>query len=149
MLTVYRVALKKYINDLTGMGAFLYGGRWSPPGVNMLHASESKSLALLEARSRVNPKYYDENNFRMLELIIPSSIKIDSVNVKKLPKNWRTDFNPVECQQIGMVFATDKKYCVLEVPSRIFPDSYNYLINPFHSDFSKITFGKPTKLPVL
>ena len=43
----YRVARRQYA-DLTGEGARLYGGRFNPPGIPAVYASQSIALAVLE-----------------------------------------------------------------------------------------------------
>jgi len=45
---VYRIAKTRYIYDLTGAGARLYGGRWNQKGIGMIYTSENRSLASLE-----------------------------------------------------------------------------------------------------
>ena len=47
-MIVYRLAAKQYIDDRTGTGAKLFGGRWNPVGLACIYASEYISLALLE-----------------------------------------------------------------------------------------------------
>jgi RES domain-containing protein len=45
---VYRIAKTAFINDLSGMGAKIYGGRWNKKGTALIYASENRSLAFLE-----------------------------------------------------------------------------------------------------
>ena len=47
-MDVYRIGKNKYIKDLSGDGARLYGGRWNYQGYRVLYASESLALAILE-----------------------------------------------------------------------------------------------------
>jgi RES domain-containing protein len=49
MTHVYRlVRAERAAEALSGEGARLYGGRWNPPGIAAVYASESRSLAVLE-----------------------------------------------------------------------------------------------------
>jgi len=47
-MVLYRITSKAYVRDLSGTGAFLYGGRWNKKGIRMLYTSGSLSLAALE-----------------------------------------------------------------------------------------------------
>jgi RES domain-containing protein len=37
----------------------------------------------------------------------------------------------------------ENRSAVLAVPSVIIPEEFNYLLNPAHPDFKKISIGKP------
>ena len=43
-MQVYRIAQKAFINDLSGEGARLFGGRWNRRGIPLLYTAESRSL---------------------------------------------------------------------------------------------------------
>ena len=47
-MLVYRIARKKYINDLSGKGAELAGGRWNLKGLPVIYTSSTLSLAMFE-----------------------------------------------------------------------------------------------------
>ncbi|MEX0272765.1 MAG: RES family NAD+ phosphorylase, partial [Flavobacteriaceae bacterium] len=53
--------------------------------------------------------------------------------------NWR-GHPPLELtQKIGDGFIRENKHLALRVPSAIVVGEYNYLINPLHTDFNKVT----------
>ena len=47
-MRVWRLAREPYSRDREGTGAFLAGGRWTPPGTRVIHAASSIALAGLE-----------------------------------------------------------------------------------------------------
>jgi RES domain-containing protein len=48
-MLVYRIVKNRArVNDLSGTGAFMNGGRWNYEGTYALYTSEYRSLALLE-----------------------------------------------------------------------------------------------------
>jgi len=129
---VFRISKKSYINDLSGIGAGLYGGRWNPKGVNMVYTSSSIALASLE---------YLIHNFHLLstadiclakiEVGLPSPILEYQSN--ELPDNWNLQLgSQYATQQIGRYFALNGNDYVLKVPSAVAPGEFNLLLNPYH-----------------
>lgn len=62
----------------------------------------------------------------------------------KLPKDWRHEPPPPSIQRLGDAWIMAGASVILGVPSVIVPNELNYLINPKHPDFSKITIERPT-----
>ncbi|KKL48121.1 hypothetical protein LCGC14_2328700, partial [marine sediment metagenome] len=69
----YRLAKKKYSNDLSGAGAEINGGRWNNIGTKVVYTSSSRALACLEVAVHVklnrSPK-----NYCIITLDIPMGI---------------------------------------------------------------------------
>ncbi|MFM7585784.1 MAG: RES family NAD+ phosphorylase [Bacteroidota bacterium] len=64
-----------------------------------------------------------------------------------MPTDWQEFPHPASTQDIGRDFVTENEYCVLIIPSVVTPGDYNVLINPNHTDFSKITTTSVDKFP--
>ncbi|NIR50304.1 RES family NAD+ phosphorylase [candidate division KSB1 bacterium] len=47
-MKVYRIARSAYIEDLSGTGARLYGGRWNHKGTSIVYTSKNRALATVE-----------------------------------------------------------------------------------------------------
>lgn len=47
-MQVFRLARYVRCHDLSGYGAFLYGGRWNLRGPSVRYTAESRSLAIIE-----------------------------------------------------------------------------------------------------
>ncbi|HEV7382374.1 MAG TPA: RES family NAD+ phosphorylase, partial [Dyadobacter sp.] len=71
-MMLYRLAAQEYIEDQTGTGAKLFGGRWNPEGLACLYTSEHVSLAFLEKYVHAKAK---ENMSRvaLLKVEIPEN----------------------------------------------------------------------------
>ncbi len=48
MIKLFRISTSQHINDITGTGARIYGGRWNHAGYPVVYVSGSRSLAALE-----------------------------------------------------------------------------------------------------
>ena len=68
---------------------------------------------------------------------------VESFPVKKLPSTWRIEPPPPFTQRIGDLWVRASRSAVLALPSVIIPSEFNFLINPAHPDFKKISIGKP------
>ncbi len=135
-MRIYRIAKQKYIKDLTGIGAKTVGGRWNPKGVAVLYASTTAALSALEVLAHL-PAAYFPDDMMMASIEVPDRL-ITAVEISSLPDNWNKTPAPIEVQNFSMNWITEEKYLGLKVPSTIIPQEQNLLINPMHSDFSKI-----------
>lgn len=64
---------------------------------------------------------------------------------KALPPDWRVEPPPPSSKRVGDAWAARARSAVLALPSVIIPGETNYLLNPAHPDFKKITIGKREK----
>ncbi len=144
-MDVYRVSLCKYINDLTGTGAGIYGGRWNSKGTYLLYTSLSPSLALLE--NVVHFSSVPIENYCLAKWNIPED-KIIEFKAADLPADWSAYPPPVKMKAIGDKFVQDNIYLALKIPSAIMPDDFNILINPRHQDFKRIKIESVRNIPL-
>ncbi len=134
-MTVYRISSCRFIEDISGYGAFLYGGRWNSEGVHMLYTASNLSLAMLESLVHFGGRIM--GSYCRIALQIPDT-SILKITEKDLPENWRDTPAPDVLKKVGDDFAREGKYLTLSIPSVIVPDECNYLINPLHPDFKKV-----------
>ncbi len=142
MRKAWRIVKPYHAEDaFSGEGARRYGGRWNSIGMSMVYAAESKALAALELLVHLDQESVLENY-----LCIPirfSETCLRTLDARGLPSDWRTHPPPRSVQHLGDRWLTDQVSVVLEVPSVLIPGERNYLINPFHPDFSNIEIGAP------
>ncbi len=55
-----------------------------------------------------------------------------------LPSDWRAEPVPESTQKIGDAWIAAAKTAILAVPSALYPEETNYVLNPAHPDFPKI-----------
>jgi RES domain-containing protein len=130
----------------TGEGARLHGGRWNSPGVPVVYASATRSLALLEVLAGVG-------SMRPLVhyVLIPVTFDdalIEVLSPGVLPADWRQSPPPTGTRGIGGGWVAGQTSAVLEVPSVLVPQEANYLINPVHPDAKHLVVGEPEMVAV-
>ena len=136
-MEVFRLVQSEFVGKLTGQGAALKGGRWNSVGVEMIYTAGNRSLAMAEVAVHFSWGTLP-SNYRMMTIEIPSSVSVMSLSEKKLPEGWNSFPSPVNTRQFGDRFILENGVAVLKVPSVVTPGDFNYLINPFHKDMSKI-----------
>jgi RES domain-containing protein len=123
---------------LDGQGAKLVGGRWNTPGHAVVYMAESIALAVLE-----NLVHMTEEDFPLryvvVEAIIPESVRIETESsIVRL-------FGRYVPRVLGDRWILSNVSAVLQVRSAVVRSEYNYLLNPAHSEFRRISV-KPARL---
>lgn len=133
-MITYRITLAKWAGHLTASGR---AARWNSNGHFMLYTASTRSLACLE--NMVHRRSIGADDlFRVTLIEIPDDLEVEKTEKKKLPASWQEYINYTSCQAIGDAWLKQNKTAVLQVPSAIITEEYNYLVNPQHPDFSHI-----------
>lgn len=128
----------------SGEGAYRHGGRWNSPGVAVIYAAGSISLAMLEMLVHLRrPDLL--KSYVLYELRFDAAL-LTGVDLSKLPRSWRKSPPPPAIQAIGNAWVAAGASAVLRVPSRIVPNESNYLLNPAQADFAGIAIGRKQPL---
>ncbi len=134
-MIVYRITDCRYVTDLSGRGAALYGGRWNSKDTYMVYTAQNHALALLEAVVHIGK--VPAKGFCMAAIDIPDE-SISTLMPDKLPADWQTNPPPDHLKAIGDRFIVSNKYLALRMPSALMMEEYNYLLNPGHPAFNKV-----------
>ena len=142
-LIVWRISHKKHIDtSFKGEGTRRGRGRWNSPGTALIYTSATLSLAALETLVTMEIESFG-NIFVSIGIKIPDNFLIKQLDESVLPPRWRDTPPPRVLASIADRWLASKSTAVLRVPSAIIPLEYNYLINPLHPDFDKITIYAP------
>ncbi|MBS1503635.1 MAG: RES family NAD+ phosphorylase [Bacteroidetes bacterium] len=134
-MIVYRITNALYANDLSGMGARLYGGRWNSEGRPALYLASSRSLAILESLAHIVPTNIPDD---LVMLTIETPNDYLEIDAKSLPPYWSEDRASNALKQIGNAFLQENEHLLLKIPSVIVPEEYNYLMNPLHVNINQV-----------
>ncbi|WP_452228933.1 MULTISPECIES: RES family NAD+ phosphorylase [unclassified Lacinutrix] len=146
-MKIYRIAKKQYLEDVSGEGARLYGGRWNKKGYPMVYFSESLSLAVLEILVHIDFKFLT-NDFGYLEAEIPDLLISPKQKEIELEESWRENPPSNYSMQYGTDWLKANKSLAIEVPSAILPMSKNILVNPRHPLIKEVKIIKTGVLDV-
>jgi RES domain-containing protein len=146
LIRVFRVLRAAYARTpFDGEGAYRYGGRWSSPGTRLAYASEHQSLAMLEYFVHLDPEDAPDD-LVLATADVPDNLSRERLQARDLPAHWRDTPAPSALAQIGDEFVKKGETCLLLVPSALAVTENNWLINPVHREFKKITLHAPVSL---
>jgi RES domain-containing protein len=113
-----------------GEGARLWGGRWNSPGLAVIYTAENVSLAALEL---------------LVHLQESAAALVTALEAAELPARWHAYPAPPRLRELGDAWLRGLSSAVLAVPSAVVPAERNYLLNPAHPDFRRVTPGAPQR----
>jgi RES domain-containing protein len=146
-MIVYRICKEKYADNLSGIGAELYGGRWNSKGVPMLYASSNISLCTLEMLVQINHQLVP-HDFILLFIQLPTTAHCKIIFGENLPLNWNSHPPNNHTQKIGDEFILNSQHLCMHVPSAIIPNENNILLNPHSKHFSNLKVIKKIKYQI-
>jgi len=136
-MRVFRIAKKIYLNDLSGMGAKIYGGRWNEVGLPLVYTADHLSLAVLEMLANQIRSLVD-NTYGYIELEVPEKLITKTIKESNLGITWRQSHYNEQTVSIGTNWLLSQDSVAMSVPSAVLAQESNILLNPLHKDFNKI-----------
>lgn len=128
-MILYRIAKKKFIEDTSGLGARLYGGRWNDKGYSALYTSSSLSLCMCETLVHCDKSIIPQNMY-FAEMEIPDDM---------IPEEFTSVPDGYQPSDVGTNWLKEKTSVAIKVKSIILPEEYdrdfNIILNPEHPDF--------------
>ncbi|RPD39082.1 RES family NAD+ phosphorylase [Chitinophaga barathri] len=136
-MLVYRIVQnEERTRDLSGTGAFKFGGRWNNPGTFVLYASENRSLAMLETLVHVDESEMPPDMF-IMEIEVSDKAPVYHFPDDKLPAEWMETEN-IALKEEGDALMKDLQYLAVKVRSAVLQQEFNYLLNPLYPDFNNL-----------
>jgi len=136
-MIVYRIAKSpERAEDLSGFGAFKFGGRWNSKGTHMLYTSINSSLAYLESLVHFNETVVPPNLYVAAIEIIGDKL-IYELPDSQYPAGWQSPDHP-ENKILGDKWIHAKKFLGFKVRSVINPLEYNFLLNPLYPQYDDV-----------
>lgn len=140
-MRVWRLSTKKRASTaFSGEGTRLVGSRWIHQGLPAVYTSESIALAVLE--SLVHMELSHPPPHVVIPADLPEEMAIEEVDPGQLPPDWYATPAPILLRDIGTDWLRSQRTAVLKVPSAIVIDESNYLLNPLHPEFARISIGE-------
>jgi len=131
---VYRIVkTENRTADLSGTGAYKYGGRWNSKGTFMLYTSENSSLAYLETLVHSDEAEYPPGLF-IVKISIDDKAPFYQLKESEYPDDW-LQLELLENKMLGDGLMKEKKFLAIKVKSAINVSEHSYLFNPLFPRF--------------
>jgi len=137
LVCVWRIASAAHA-AFDGEGPRRHGSRWTPRGLPAVFTSATLSLAALERFVNTDSDL-EPDDLVAIAVEIEANVTIETVTVGDLPADWRTYPAPPDLAVIGERWLRESKSVVLSVPSVVIPHERNFVLNPTHADFGRLT----------
>ncbi|MGH7614190.1 MAG: RES family NAD+ phosphorylase [Gemmatimonadales bacterium] len=143
MPAAWRIVKAKHAaRAFDGEGARLHGGRWTSVGRSAVYTSGTVALATLELLVHLDSAA-PLAAYVLFAVAIPEQT-VSVLDPISLPRNWRASPAPAALRALGDRWLEESRSAVLRVPSAVVGAvgvEFNYLLNPAHPDFHRITIG--------
>jgi RES domain-containing protein len=138
VLTAYRIGDPDGAHPIfDATGSTLYPGRWNTPGSPVIYASENYSTAMIEKLVRGSGRLPPNQHF--IKITIPNGLSYEVVEPAHLP-GWDDPAGTVS-KPFGNAWQRARRSALLIVPSLVARMEHNFLINPEHPEFPRISHG--------
>ncbi|MFA7243487.1 MAG: RES domain-containing protein [Sulfuricellaceae bacterium] len=127
-----------------GTGAALVGGRWNSPGRPVIYGSLSYSCAMLEMLAHASIGRAPTTHCLVIAEI-PEGVRMERHHATALPDQWDTENSPA-ARLFGDQWLKEARSALLIVPSVVARLEWNVLVNPLHTDSSKLIASPPEKI---
>ncbi len=128
-MIVFRLGRPNRIEDISGTGAKLFGGRWNSPGFPVLYTSESSSLCILEVLVNSSSDYLT-GAFSLAIIELDDTLSVTDLSADELPTSWNWYPHQAATQQLGNQWLANQDHPLLRVPSAVNAFEHNLLVNP-------------------
>jgi RES domain-containing protein len=140
-IRAWRIVSRNHVaTAFDGEAAKNAGGRWNSPGSAVVYAAPTLPFAALELLVHLPRE-------SILAKFVSIPVDFDEGLItrltRSLPPDWRDYPAPFSTMTIGDEWLRSKASPVLCVPSVIIPNESNFLVDPAHADFAKLSIGTP------
>lgn len=144
-MQVFRLARYARRYDLSGYGAYLFGGRWNLRGTAVLYTAEARSLAIMEVLVHLTSEELPDDMY-LLTLDVPDAASRTELPAAELPPDWRRTGLLQPTALLGQAWLDEGRTLALRVPSVVVPQEHNLLLNPAHPEFRRVRLAAEPEL---
>lgn len=132
--------------DLLGTGGMVASARWHTAGQPVVYLAESPSSALLEILVHLEvDEEHRPYNYQLLKVEVDDRVSREEIGLSDLPPGW--DMDELITQSIGDKWLVESASALLRAPSAITPETWNWVLNPRHSEGNNVTIVAKGKYP--
>ncbi len=129
------------------MGGLRSPGRWHSAGRRIVYFAETPSGAMLEilAHLELDPNDDIPQNYQLLKVHVEKENIGFDMPIASLGKDWVNRLDITRAS--GDTWLREKRSALLRVPSAIMPETWNWLLNPLHTEAANVKVISATSYP--
>ena len=142
VLQTWRICPATYAADMFGgKGGLYFPARWHSKGRLSVYLAESRALAAMEILANTQDcSALHSHAWNIARADLPASLVETPA---RFPDDWRDQPPPASTRAFGDAWLASRHSPALRVPSAVVLGEFNYLLNPLHPDFARLTFSPP------
>lgn len=142
-VALWRIAIARPglpATDLGGHGAVIAGGRWNSPGRRAVYTSGSIALACLETLAHLNSASLPLRRY-LVRIEVPDDVWAGRTMLvpANLPAAWDALPAGKASMRLGDQWLDEGRTALLQIPSVIIPEEFNFVLNTHHADAARIS----------
>ena len=123
--------------DLSGIGGMIASARWHSAGRPVVYLAENPSSALLENLVHLELDEEDRPaSYQILKVAVDAGTQAERVLPEELPSGWQTQ--EAVTRAIGDAWLERGETALLQAPSVLTPETWNWIFNPRHGDAGQL-----------
>lgn len=140
MPRVFRLIKERFLDTPLAGGSAKRGERWNPIGVDVLYASTSPELALVEILANLMPIRFDElPAYFLITIRLPDDEPTQIYTVDQLPIDWNQPLRLPHLQTFLGDWLTGTQTLSVQIPSAVVPFSNTVILHRSHPQFERVT----------
>jgi RES domain-containing protein len=122
-------------DTLDGRGGLIASARWHTRGRPVVYLATTPAGAMVEAlvHLELRPNKFPAS-YKLLKAEAPEDVS--KMQFSGLTEDWRQD--EIVSRTLGDEWLSQNQTALLEVPSAILPETFNFLLNPAHPDAARV-----------
>lgn len=137
-MRLYRIS---NYTSLDGEGGLRTSGRWHSKGRPVVYCAPNPAVAILEILVHLEVDVEDfPSRYQLLTIDAPDDVSTTTVELNTLRDSWWRDVPTTRA--IGDDWLLTGKTALLAIPCAIVPETTNYLLNPLHTDSTRVRIKK-------
>ncbi len=127
-------------NSLSGEGGLRFSAGWHTAGIRVVYLAESPAGALIEhlVHLELNEKSWP-GSCDLMQIEVPEGIEVETLS---LPPGDEWKRLPDISRSLGDEWLRSRRAALARVPSAIMPNTWNFLLNPDHTEAAKIRIAE-------
>jgi RES domain-containing protein len=128
---------------LSGSGGLVEAARWHERGRRIVYLADSPASALVEVLVHLEIEDEVPTQYQLMGIDVPEELAFRAIDLGDLTVDWRENLE--QTRKLGNQWLAANETALMRVPSAVVPYTYNWLLNPTHSEAKRCVIATITR----